>query len=723
MNPGMPPPSDRLFERLLPALYRLRDLPNRPLAALLEALELQYQLLSGNLEELYDNWFIATCRPWVIPYIGELLDVRWGETPKILPSWRSLVGNTIAYRRRQGTLAATAHATRDAAGWATLPVVYQNTLASTQALDALRPGLGGTADLRDLQALDDLPTPFNTLAHTARIRSGPRTVGEPEGQVIEGASFNLGLVGLHVWPWSIYPRTGEARKVGEGRYTFHPLGIDIPLFNLPRTLEDQSRLPGPLHLPIPLTRFRLRRLLAAAAARQPAGLAWLGFPPVLEVSLVPTGRCRASEPEAAPLMPREICVQDLGDWRPPPAPFQVAVDPELGRLTLAEGKAIRAMKVAYAYAAAGELGGGAYARNGACCWEKAEGFRALICRRRPARCPPGWHWYSSLGAAFCQWSQRRPHQATLLIADGSTYRWTRSRDFPARGWTLNQGQSLTLAAAEGVFPCLRGSPSFNSCNGDCRLELEGLLLADPLRLEGDFAFEARDCTFHPPLAGRWPVAGASPAVIASASDGKAPSLSFERCICGPLELAAEANLTAVGCLIDAGSGMAIGGPRLPPGAGNEVREKGPNASINQSTIFGCSRLQQLEARKSIFLGRVEVEVDLVGFVESSWVPLDSTTPRQYLCQPGLAASAAPDAKAKCREVERLLPTFRARSYGKPGYGQLAEDCAWEIRTGAAEGAEMGVFHDLFEPQRRAMLGRLLAEHLPWNMDVSLIEER
>ena len=56
------------------------------------------------------------------------------------------------------------------------------------------------------------------------------------------------------------------------------------------------------------------------------------------------------------------------------------------------------------------------------------------------------------------------------------------------------------------------------------------------------------------------------------------------------------------------------------------------------------------------------------------------------------------------ELERLLPAerlrvkpkFNALRYGLPTYCQLANSCAQEIREGADDESEMGVFHDLFE---------------------------
>jgi hypothetical protein len=59
-------------------------------------------------------------------------------------------------------------------------------------------------------------------------------------------------------------------------------------------------------------------------------------------------------------------------------------------------------------------------------------------------------------------------------------------------------------------------------------------------------------------------------------------------------------------------------------------------------------------------------------------------------------------------------------YGNPGYARLAHTCAVEIREGADDESEMGVFHDLYRPQREANLLQRLEEFVPAGMDVGLL---
>ena len=63
--------------RLLPALYRQRDADaGGALEALLALLdERLLGPLARDVAQLYDDAFIETCAPWVVPYIGDLLRV------------------------------------------------------------------------------------------------------------------------------------------------------------------------------------------------------------------------------------------------------------------------------------------------------------------------------------------------------------------------------------------------------------------------------------------------------------------------------------------------------------------------------------------------------------------------------------------------------------------------------------------------------------------------
>jgi hypothetical protein len=90
------------------------------------------------------------------------------------------------------------------------------------------------------------------------------------------------------------------------------------------------------------------------------------------------------------------------------------------------------------------------------------------------------------------------------------------------------------------------------------------------------------------------------------------------------------------------------------------------------------------------------------------VPPGSRTPRRHRCQPDLSGG------------EPLRPLFTSERYGTPAYGRLSDACPPEIRRGADDGSEMGVFHDLYEPQREDSLRARLAEYTPAGTDAGII---
>jgi hypothetical protein len=70
-------------------------------------------------------------------------------------------------------------------------------------------------------------------------------------------------------------------------------------------------------------------------------------------------------------------------------------------------------------------------------------------------------------------------------------------------------------------------------------------------------------------------------------------------------------------------------------------------------------------------------------------------------------------------MDRLQPTFTSERYGDPGYAQLSQNCANELRTGAEDGAEMGTFNSLKQPQREANLQANLEEYLRFGLEAGI----
>jgi hypothetical protein len=124
-----------------------------------------------------------------------------------------------------------------------------------------------------------------------------------------------------------------------------------------------------------------------------------------------------------------------------------------------------------------------------------------------------------------------------------------------------------------------------------------------------------------------------------------------------------------------------------------------------------------------------------GLIRFSYVPEHSQTPRRESCQPDLARlqqssqprqAIAGNSEQESGEIEPVIPwqsvypLFLSTRYGDPAYAQLSMQCASQIRRGASEGSEMGVFHELCQAQRRDNLLRILEEYLLLSLNAGVL---
>ncbi len=201
--------ADQLYA-LLPAIYRTRDAQNGgPLQALLAVIAGQSAILEENILQLYDDEFIETCAPWVIPYIGDLIGVNpiYEITGQVSGLRRAEVANTIGYRRRKGTLLALEQVTMDASGRTTAAVEFFKRLITTESMHHVRPRHSATVDLRQGGALERMNTAFDTLNRTIdvrRIAPRVRMPADPDPTPLDinlhgGGRFNIPDIGIYVW--------------------------------------------------------------------------------------------------------------------------------------------------------------------------------------------------------------------------------------------------------------------------------------------------------------------------------------------------------------------------------------------------------------------------------------------------------------------------------------------------------------------------------------------
>jgi hypothetical protein len=721
---------------LMPAIYRREDAGlGFPLEALLEVISTQAGHLQRDISDLWDDFFVETAAEWVVPYIADLV----GTTPlhPVAGSVRADVANTIFYRRRKGTVAMLEAMASDVTGWGVRVVPFFELLEWAQHLDHLRlprratgPSLPheprlehhgvGTVDLTDRDALDLLSGPFDRIAHSVDVRPvGPGTGGR-----------NLGQIGFFVWRLQSNPlhAVDARRSPGHDGYHVSPLGDRAPLFT------NDERPPGTIRpteadLPGPIRPLALRNDLARAATADPPGATSRYYGPDPHHSLAvaigdPAGRFADDTVPAA-----QVVVCNLADWRRPPAEATVAVDPGRGRLTLAadaEPQAGQVVRVSYCYGASGgvggDIGGGPYDRRASLAPPRPEDTYVVVVRVQPddtdAGDPPT-PVTNAIGAALTEVAPAG--RAIVEVPDSATY----SEEIPVL--ELPAGVTLELRAATGHRPVLEltGAAGLTvqgaTTGADATAVVDGLaLLGGPVVIGSDIrAVHLRHTTLVPGRsfdAEGQPVSPTLPSVQAAAGAGDCDVVVSDS-IVGPIRLPAEGFALRVrDSVVDAPAGTkALGGPI------GGVGGPGPATSLERVTVLGDVDLRSLDrASEVLFTGPVTCERTQAGCVRFSFVPEGSTTPVHYRCQPDMALEGVTGAGAQQRIVSRLQPRFTSRRYGEPGYAQLAEDAAAELRTGAEDEAEMGAFNRLRNAQRLANLRIRLDEYLPAGLTAGVI---
>lgn len=719
--------TERLYQ-LLPAVYRLRDAgQGEPLRALLSVIERELQAVEADIDGLYDNWFIETCDQWVVPYIGDLLGVHaLHSITRRASTQRAYVANTLAYRRRKGTAAVLEQLARDVTGWPARVVEFFELLATTQNLNHLRLAHLSLSGLRDTNQLELLGGPFERAARSADVRRIARSRGK----------YNIPNVGLFLWRLQSYVVTrSDARAVAappDGRHTFSPLGDDIPLFNRPYTEAQITHLAEEINVPGALRRRPVYdelegRRQALVDGGAPRSDYFDARRPVFQVFV-----------DGAEVAPEEILIYDLSDppiplaagWRRPPssgAPTRadatpVAVDPVLGRLAFPVGVTPGRVQVSYSYGFSGDVGGGPYNRQDSVRqWYEPDtrgvDWQIGVTQEQAtlSGAPDPTQLVGTLGEALTRWNdhgQENPHTLGLIaVMDSGTYH----EQLPLI--KIPAGSQLAIVAGDWPLTHMPGSPDRQRrivgqvvpdgrrphVVGDMRvrgqrgeLVLDGLLLEGRLTvLAGDLAaLHLAHCTLVPATSG-----------LRVTAQNAQLRISIERSICGAIGLPPTApNLRLVESIVDSTNGAAI-------------VAAGANADVQASTVLGSTTVRSLEAANSVFSGLIKVEQRQVGCLRFSYVPDGSRTPRRYRCQPDLALKDTRVPRKHDGIRKQLSPSFTSTRYGDPAYAQLSRTCAEEIRTGAEDGAEMGVFNGLQQPQREANLHASLAEHLRVGLEV------
>ena len=649
-----------LYE-LLPAFYRMRDAATgAPLQSLFAVIAEQLAVLEEDLEQRYDDHFIETCADWVVPYIGALVGHRSIYSLGSMALPRAAVANTIADRRRKGTAAMLQQLARDVTGWNANVVEYFGLLATTQFLNHLRRHNAGTPDIRDAAALEAIGTPFDAIPRTVDVRR----IAPNRGR------YNIPNIGVFAWRMRPYTVTAApARALDAHRFFFDAFGADTQLYAAPSTVPDFSGVGDPGSVPSPMTRTSLRMQPVSHYPR--------------DFSITIDGK----EQDIAAIVAADL--SDFGGgWANKPS-THVAVDPVLGRIRFPDSVSPASVVVSFNYGFSADIGAGEYDRwaggaaPDAATEQIVEGAGALQ------------HGLDSLGGdgvAEIEGSGRYAETPDLTIAAGKSVELrAKAHARPA----IEMGGDFVITVQAGTDPAA-STPV---------VTLDGLLITGgsiSVVAGPPIALRLRHCTIVP-AAGK----------IAVSVQAAGSTLEIDSCIVGGVRVAALASASITDSIVDSttASGIAYA-------AADDGTSGGALTALNCTFVGRVLVTLMQSASDTIFFAQapaadpsaspVKADRTQSGCVRYCYVPPGSSVPSPYRCRPAPGDSA-----------DAMQPTFVSLRYGDAGYCQLSGRCPQAVAAGAEDGAEMGAFRSLSQPQRLTNLRIRLDEYVRFGLEAGV----
>lgn len=690
-----------------------------PLQSLLMVIQEQLAVLAEDLDQLYDDEFIETCAPWVIPYIGDLIGYESvkGIAPAI-DNPRSEVAHTISFRRRKGTVLVMEQLARDATGWGAHAVEFFLLLADTQYMNHIRVHNHYAPDLRHWKPGAYIDTGFDRTAHKVDVRR----------IVSRRGRYNIQNIGIFLWSLSAYSVTKSSATAVPNLpagspfcFRFSSLGMDIPLFHKAVSQGPDITAPAePVNVP-----DRLHRRVLCDDVQKGVGASYYG-----------EGNSLALYVNNQVLNPYQIQVCNLsgadGHWANLPAansPYAAAIDPELGRITLPPGTKSPTVQVSFYYGFNANIGGGEYPRA-----EDSDGFivdeSAWIFPYPDTASTPR---YKTLQQALDFAVAQLAHhgQVALEITDSDIYS-------QGGGLTVNlpAGTTLEFRAADSARPTLLlGAEITVTGAASSSFVINGLLIAASQSMTP--GSPSPIALLHVPSA-----AGANPNLLGQLSlthstlvpgwsvlPQGAPQFATQPCLVAEpagLQLAIKKSIvggvragqlvitSAADSILDATSRTNVAYAALDGSSGGGAL-----------TLQGCTVIGKVHATlltlvsNSIFWAELAAGDSWVaplvadrkqeGCVRFSYLPIGAVTPRRFECvHQGDQGLYTPQ------------PLFFALRYGQPGYAKLLASTDKAIRRGADDSGEMGAFHFLLAPLREADLRVRMQEYLPVGMEFGVI---
>ena len=686
-----------------------------PLQSLLMVIGEQLEILAEDLDQLYDDQFIETCAPWVIPYIGDLIGYQaiHGITPAV-DNPRTEVAETISLRRRKGTVLVLEQLARDITGWGAHALEFFQILGDTQYTKHVRRWNDYAPDVRSWK-----PRYFRDRGFSHMTRKVDVRLSEAPGL----PRYNIQNVGVFLWSLGAYPITNSpvtpssANAPGAADcYRFSSLGADMPLFHRATSQGDQITTPArPNNVPDYLSRLEL-----CDDMQRGVGASYYGEGSSLALYL--NGQL---------LNPWQVQVANLsgpeGGWANLPAagsPYAVLIDPDLGRAAVLPppaGGTAPVLTTSYRYGFNAPIGGGEYARAA----DFTVDDTASVFPFPDTAATPR---YTDLqGALDFIVGELGVTGSLALELDGSGV------VAPAGGLSLDlpAGTTVELRAREGSRPTLllNGEVSITG-DADSTFVINGLIVAagvgmtpkvpspaalihaPTLRPGGKpselAVLDLTDCTLVPGWAlgtDRTPLQPTAPGVIA---EPPGLQVTAERAILGAILASELVEVSLCDSVLDATDPAGVAYAALDGKSGGGAL-----------TMLGCTAVGKVHATllslvsNSIvwatagdWVSGLIADRKQSGCVRFSFLPVNARTPQRFECVE--AALASPQ------------PIFFTLRYGEPAYAKLLACTDDVIRRGADDGGEMGAFHFLLGPLRETDLVLRLQEYTPVGLSVGLI---
>jgi hypothetical protein len=650
--------ADRLFD-LLPVHVRARDEQTGGLlAALLGAVGEQLEVLERDIDELYASWFIETCPEWVIPYIADLVGVD-DLPPDTGAGRRAYVANTIAYRRRKGTVGVLEQVAADVTGWPAVAVEFHRLLAASAHVNHVRTDRPATAGVRDAGRLDLTGSALDPLAHTADVRR----IATGRGR------YGIGNVGVFLFDDQVYEVTCDAGRSASA-WTFHPAGWSTPLYAAPAPEQAIESLAAEPNLPVPLRPRRLREADPAPLSVTVDGV---------QLTRDRIGVCGLDTPAGLP------------GW-------QVMVDPVHGLLhPYFDGAPAdpAAVSTTHCYGGTADVGAGTYDRTevheDALAADPYAGRAGVDAQAAvPVDAPTV---VQALADAQAAWSaDGSPAGGTYVVsvADSASYRGDLAVHVP-------EATRLVLVAADwpqqvpGPGEVLPPVPGVYSTQGlrphvDGKVTVTGdagaSVVVDGLLVTGDIIVGAGSLgsltLSQSTVAGNVRV-GANPGVRTQ--------------VLRSVVLGAQDYAPVAASL------------RITDSAVGPVSGPGLTLHLDGTTVRGAVSARTLYATSSILDGPAIVEDRQTGCLRFCCVRPGARVPRRHRCA-----------------ADGTVPQYRSLDPGSPHFLTLAPWCPPAIAQGGEDESEMGVHHHLHRPARVRAAQRLLAGFAPVGIEIGVASQ-